>query len=95
MNPVNFVAYDLPDPIAATRTSATRTHTAPGPRSGGRDGSSRGVGGIRLEECGGGSAGVPVTAAGATGRASGPHVHWGFNWFDVRLDPALLPQSNK
>ncbi|MBL8298822.1 MAG: M23 family metallopeptidase [Rhodanobacteraceae bacterium] len=29
-------------------------------------------------------------AAGATGRASGPHVHWGFNWFDVRLDPALL-----
>lgn len=30
-------------------------------------------------------------AAGATGRASGPHVHWGFNWFDVRLDPALLP----
>jgi murein DD-endopeptidase MepM/ murein hydrolase activator NlpD len=31
-------------------------------------------------------------AAGATGRASGPHVHWGFNWFDVRLDPALLPE---
>lgn len=30
-------------------------------------------------------------AAGATGRASGPHVHWGFNWFDLRLDPALLP----
>lgn len=30
-------------------------------------------------------------AAGATGRASGPHVHWGLNWFDVRLDPALLP----
>lgn len=32
-----------------------------------------------------------IGAAGATGRASGPHVHWGFNWFDVRLDPALLP----
>ncbi|MCQ4163685.1 M23 family metallopeptidase [Tahibacter harae] len=39
--------------------------------------------------------GQVFAAAGATGRASGPHVHWGFNWFDVRLDPALLPQSNK
>ncbi|MGH8042495.1 MAG: M23 family metallopeptidase [Rudaea sp.] len=31
-----------------------------------------------------------IGAAGMTGRATGPHVHWGFNWFDVRLDPALL-----
>jgi murein DD-endopeptidase MepM/ murein hydrolase activator NlpD len=37
--------------------------------------------------------GEVFAAAGATGRASGPHVHWGFNWFDVRLDPALLPKS--
>jgi murein DD-endopeptidase MepM/ murein hydrolase activator NlpD len=37
------------------------------------------------------SQGQVFAAAGATGRASGPHVHWGFNWFDVRLDPALLP----
>jgi len=37
------------------------------------------------------SQGDVFAAAGATGRASGPHVHWGFNWFDVRLDPALLP----
>jgi murein DD-endopeptidase MepM/ murein hydrolase activator NlpD len=29
-------------------------------------------------------------AVGATGRASGPHLHWGFNWFGVRLDPGLL-----
>lgn len=35
--------------------------------------------------------GEVFAAAGATGRASGPHVHWGFNWFEVRLDPALLP----
>ena len=29
-------------------------------------------------------------AVGATGRASGAHLHWGLNWFDERLDPALL-----
>jgi murein DD-endopeptidase MepM/ murein hydrolase activator NlpD len=33
-----------------------------------------------------------VGLAGMTGRATGPHVHWGFNWFEVRLDPALLPK---
>ncbi len=27
---------------------------------------------------------------GATGRASGPHLHWGMNWFDVRIDPQLI-----
>ena len=27
---------------------------------------------------------------GATGRATGPHMHWGLNWFDVRLDPELV-----
>ena len=25
-----------------------------------------------------------------TGRATGPHMHWGMNWFSTRLDPALL-----
>ena len=38
------------------------------------------------------SRGEVIGAAGKTGRATGPHVHWGFNWFDVRLDPALLPK---
>lgn len=31
-----------------------------------------------------------IGAIGATGRASGPHLHWGLNWFDVKLDPAPL-----
>ncbi len=39
--------------------------------------------------------GQVIGAAGMTGRASGPHVHWGFNWFDVRLDPALLPKPTR
>jgi len=30
---------------------------------------------------------------GATGRATGPHMHWGMNWFDVRIDPQLLVNS--
>ncbi len=34
--------------------------------------------------------GEVVGAVGATGRASGPHLHWGMNWFEVRLDPALV-----
>ena len=25
---------------------------------------------------------------GATGRATGPHLHWTLNWFQVKLDPS-------
>jgi murein DD-endopeptidase MepM/ murein hydrolase activator NlpD len=25
---------------------------------------------------------------GQSGRATGPHVHWGMNWFQIRLDPS-------
>ncbi len=34
--------------------------------------------------------GQVVGAVGATGRATGPHLHWGMNWFDIRIDPLLV-----
>jgi murein DD-endopeptidase MepM/ murein hydrolase activator NlpD len=34
--------------------------------------------------------GTVVGTVGATGRATGAHLDWRVNWFEVRLDPALL-----
>lgn len=40
--------------------------------------------------------GDPVGQVGATGRTTGPHLHWGLNWFDVQLDPwPLLPPPKR
>jgi murein DD-endopeptidase MepM/ murein hydrolase activator NlpD len=34
--------------------------------------------------------GQVIGAIGATGRATGPHLHWGMKWRDARIDPLLL-----
>ncbi|MCK4691815.1 MAG: M23 family metallopeptidase [Desulfuromonadales bacterium] len=34
--------------------------------------------------------GQRIATVGATGRVTGPHLDWRINWFEQRLDPALL-----
>jgi murein DD-endopeptidase MepM/ murein hydrolase activator NlpD len=39
--------------------------------------------------------GQRIGLIGATGRATGPHLHWAMNWFQVRLDPSLSTRKAK
>ncbi|MFA5663849.1 M23 family metallopeptidase [Castellaniella sp.] len=39
--------------------------------------------------------GQVIGRAGATGRATGPHLHWGMTWFDVRIDPLLVLERTR
>jgi len=34
--------------------------------------------------------GQPIGTVGSTGRATGPHLHWGLKWREARIDPLLV-----
>lgn len=34
--------------------------------------------------------GEPLGAVGATGRATGPHLHWGMRWRQAKVDPLII-----
>jgi murein DD-endopeptidase MepM/ murein hydrolase activator NlpD len=34
--------------------------------------------------------GETIALSGATGRVTGPHLHWGLKWRDARIDPLLV-----
>lgn len=38
--------------------------------------------------------GQVIAAVGKSGRATGPHLDWRINWFNVRIDPALVLKIN-
>ncbi len=36
-----------------------------------------------------------VGAVGMTGRATGPHLHWGMTWFETKIDPLLVLERTR
>jgi murein DD-endopeptidase MepM/ murein hydrolase activator NlpD len=34
-----------------------------------------------------------IGLVGMKGRATGPHLHWGMNWFQMKLDPSLSTRT--
>lgn len=38
--------------------------------------------------------GQRIGTVGATGRATGPHLHWSVKWRDARIDPQVLVQND-
>jgi murein DD-endopeptidase MepM/ murein hydrolase activator NlpD len=34
-----------------------------------------------------------IGLVGKKGRATGPHLHWGMNWFQMKLDPSLSTRT--
>ena len=41
------------------------------------------------------NAGAVLGKVGATGRVTGPHLHWTLNWFQVKLDPSRSTHKPK
>ena len=39
--------------------------------------------------------GQPLGLVGATGRATGPHMHWGMRWGDSRIDPERVARDRR
>lgn len=35
----------------------------------------------------------PIALSGASGRVSGPHLHWQVNWYDIKFNAQFLPNN--